>query len=100
MPSLTGVRSMITVTNLSPLRVCRQTCSSTPSTRTPSNRAGSLISTRRPSARTASLAVFHDTARASATRATVRCWQTTATSAHRSAPRDSRARVSAARPVS
>ena len=38
--SRTGVRSMITVTYLSPLRVCRQTCSSTPTTRTPSNRSG------------------------------------------------------------
>ena len=33
--SLTGVKSMITVTYLSPLRVCRQTCSSTPTTWTP-----------------------------------------------------------------
>ena len=64
---------MITVTNLSPRRVCRQRCSSTPMTFTPSNRVGSLISTRRPSARTASLAVSHDTARASAMRATVKC---------------------------
>ena len=55
---------MITVTNLSPRRVCRQTCSSTPITVTPSNRAGSSIRTRLPSARTASLAVFHDTAEA------------------------------------
>ncbi len=44
-PSRTGVRSMITVTYLSPRRVCRQTCSSTPMTRTPSNRPGSSIST-------------------------------------------------------
>ncbi len=56
----------MTVTYLSPRRVCRQTCSSTPITRTPSKRAGSLIRTRRPSARTASLAVFHATPRASA----------------------------------
>ena len=33
---------MITVTYLSPRRVCRQTCSSTPITLTPSNRGGSL----------------------------------------------------------
>ena len=59
--SRTGVRSMMTVTNLSPRRVCRQTCSSTPITLTPSNRCGSAISTRRPSASTASLAVFHET---------------------------------------
>ena len=59
-PSRIGVRSMITVTYLSPRRVCRQTCSSTPMTLTPSNRCGSSISTRWPSARTASLAVFHD----------------------------------------
>src|SRR6476619_4692895 len=73
-PSRIGVRSLITVTNLSPRPVCRQQCSSTPMTFTPSNRVGSLISTRRPSARTASLAVSHDTARASAMRATVKCW--------------------------
>ncbi len=42
--SRTGVRSMITVTYLSPRRVCRQTCSSTPITATPSNRCGSSIS--------------------------------------------------------
>jgi hypothetical protein len=59
--SRTGVRSMMTVTYLSPRRVCRQTCSSTPIIRTPSKRAGSLIRTRRLSARTASLAVFHAT---------------------------------------
>ena len=32
-PSRIGVRSMITVTYLSPRRVCRHTCSSTPMTR-------------------------------------------------------------------
>ena len=52
---------------------------------TPSNRLGSAIRTRWPSARTASLAVFQATPRASATRATVRCWQTIPFSAHRSA---------------
>ena len=36
-PSRIAVRSMITVTNLSPAQVCRHTCSSTPSTATPSN---------------------------------------------------------------
>ena len=36
-----GVRSMITVMYLSPRRVWRQRCSSTPITATPSNRAGS-----------------------------------------------------------
>src|SRR5690606_12731345 len=60
-----GVRSMMTVTYLSPFLVCRQACSSTPTTRTPSRRAGSLMSRRCPSARTASLAVFHDTPRPS-----------------------------------
>ena len=56
-PSRTGVKSMITVTNSSPLRVCRHACSSTPMSVTPSKRAGSAINTRRPSASTASLAV-------------------------------------------
>jgi hypothetical protein len=65
--------------------------SSTPLTATPSNRAGSAISTRRPSAWITVLAVFHDTASASATRATLRCWQTF--SAHRRARRDSLARA-------
>lgn len=37
-PSSTGVKSMITVTNPSLLRVCDQRCSSTPMTRTPSSR--------------------------------------------------------------
>ena len=47
------VRSMITVTYLSPRRVCRHTCSSTPMVVTPSNRCGLLIRTRWPSASTA-----------------------------------------------
>ena len=94
--SRTGVRSMITVTYLSPRRVCRHTCSSTPITLTPSKRSGSSIRTRWPSASTALLAVFHDTARPSATRATLRCWHTRASSAHRRARRDSLARGSAA----
>jgi hypothetical protein len=42
----------MTVTYLSPRRVCRHTCSSTPITFTPLNRRGSPISTRRPSAST------------------------------------------------
>ena len=56
--SWTGVKSKMTVTYLSPYGVCRHTCSSTPMTRTPSNRAGSLISRHWPSVRTAVLAVF------------------------------------------
>ena len=58
---------MLTVTYLSPLRVCRQRCSSTPRSRTPSKRAGSPIRTRRPWDRTASLAVVHATPQAFAT---------------------------------
>jgi hypothetical protein len=42
-----------------------------------------------PSARTASLAVFHETPSPSATRATVRCWHTMPSSAHRRPRRDS-----------
>ena len=64
---------MITVTYLSPRRVWRQQNSSTPITRTASNRCGFSINTRLPSASTASFAVFHDTLRLSATRATVKC---------------------------
>ena len=56
--SWTGVTSKMTVTYLSPYGVWRHTCSSTPMTRTPSNRAGSLISRRWPSARTAVLAAL------------------------------------------
>jgi hypothetical protein len=63
---------MMTVTYLSPLRVWRHTCSSTPITRTPSKQAGSEISTHRPSASTASLALSHATPSAPAIRATVR----------------------------
>ena len=99
-PSRMPVRSMITVTYLSPRWVWRHTCSSTPIAATPSNRVASLISTRLPSARTASLAVFHATPSPSATLATVRCWHTIASSAHRSPRRDSFARGSAARLVS
>ena len=53
-----GVKSKMTVTYLSPYGVWRHTCSSTPMTRTPSNRAGSLISRRWPSVRTAVLAAL------------------------------------------
>ena len=53
-----GVKSKITVTYLSPCGVWRYTCLSTPMTRTPSNRVGSLISRRAPSARTAVLAAL------------------------------------------
>ena len=99
-PCVTGVRSMITVTNLSPRLVCRHTCSSTPIVVTPSKRCSSSMRTRRPSARTAVLAQSQDTSRASATRATVRCWHTRASRAQRSAPRDSFERGRAARVVS
>jgi hypothetical protein len=58
------------------------------------------MSTRLPSVRTASFAVFHDTSNPSATRATVRCWTTIPSSAHRSPRRDSLACGSAARLVS
>ena len=53
-----GVKSKMTVTNLSPYGVWRHTCSSTPMTRTPSHRVGSLISERSASARTAVLAAL------------------------------------------
>ena len=85
--SWTGVTSKMTVTYLSPYGVWRHTCSSTPMTRTPSNRVGSLISERSPSARTAVLAVFQDTARAWEMRATVRWWTTSPVSAQRTAAR-------------
>jgi hypothetical protein len=64
---------MITVTYVSPRRVCRRTSSSTPITLTPSKRWTSSMSRRLPPVRTASSAVFHDTANASAMRATARC---------------------------
>ena len=90
----------MTVTYRSPRRVCRQACSSTPIVVTPSNRLGSPINTRRPSARTASLAVSHATANASATRATVKWCTTRASNAHRTAALDSLAYGSAAAVVS
>jgi hypothetical protein len=94
--SRTGVRSMITVTYLSPRRVCRQTCSSTPITATPLNRPGSSINTRLPSARIALFAVCQDTPKPSATRATVRCWHTMPSSAQRNPRREIFARGCAA----
>ncbi|SCQ47859.1 Hypothetical protein PFR_JS7-2_2326 [Propionibacterium freudenreichii] len=94
LPSRSGVRSMITVTNLSPLRVCRHTCSSTPIVVTPSKRCSSLMRTLRPSSRTEVLAQSQDTPRPSATRATVRCWTTMpATGPTQSAPGQFRARL-------
>lgn len=51
-----------TVTYLSPRRIWRHTCSSTPMTETLSKRVGSLMSTRWPSARTAECAVCQDSA--------------------------------------
>lgn len=89
LPSRSGVRSMITVTNLSPLRVCRHTCSSTPIVVTPSKRCSSFMRTLRPSSRTEVLAQSQDTPRPSATRATVRCWTMMPYRAQRSPPRDS-----------
>ena len=56
--SRTAVTSKMTVTHLSPYGVWRHTCSCTPMTRTPSNRAGSLISRRAPSLRTVVLAAL------------------------------------------
>ena len=53
-----GVTSKMRVMYLSPYGVWRHTCSSTPMTRTPSHRVGSLISERSPSARTAVLAAL------------------------------------------
>ena len=62
----------------------------------PANRVGSLIRERSPSARTAVLAVFQDTPKAWATRATVKWWTTSPVSAQRTAARESLARGSAA----
>ena len=63
---LVGVRSMITVTYLSPWRVWRQTCSSTPIVATPSRRDGSVNNNSWARARIASLQVFHATPRIAA----------------------------------
>ena len=58
----------MTVTYLSPFRVCRQTCSSTPTVVTPSNRSA-LSTSSAPAARIASEAMFHATPRAAQIRA-------------------------------
>ena len=58
---LVGVRSMITVTYLSPNLPWRQTCSSTPIVVTPSRRVGSWKSSSSAEVRIASLQVFHAT---------------------------------------
>ncbi len=84
-PSRTGVRSMITVTNLSPRRVWRQQCSSTPRTGTPSRRVGPLINSARPAARTASLTVCHEVPSPAATRAIDSRSSTTDFNAHNTA---------------
>ena len=59
-----------------------------------------ISTTRLPSARTALFAVFQLTSKPSATRATVRCWTTIPSSAHRRPRLDSLALGSAARLVS
>ena len=59
----------MTVTYLSPFRVCRQTCSSTPTVVTPSSRSALSTSSSAPATRIASEAVFHATPRLAATRA-------------------------------
>jgi hypothetical protein len=98
-PARTGVRSMITVTYLSPRRVWRHACSSTPMTFTPFNRPGSLISARRPSARTASCRVPRD-AKPLADASDTQVLTHDLLSAQTSPRRDSLARGSAARLVS
>ena len=67
------VRSIMTVTYLSPWLVWRRMRSSTPIVFTGSKRRGSALKRRRPSAETAG---FQATARPSAIRATVRCCRT------------------------
>ena len=57
---------------------------------------GRIVDERSPSARTAVLAVFQDTPRAWAIRATVKWWTTSPVSAQRTAARESLARGSAA----
>ncbi|MCO4589326.1 hypothetical protein Si084_01842 [Streptococcus infantarius subsp. infantarius] len=98
--SRTGVRSMITVTYLSPRFVWRHTCSSTPIVVTPSKRWGSSISCRVPSARIASFAADHDTASPAATREMDRWSTTSPSSPHRRPPREIFARGGAAAVVS
>lgn len=67
--SLVGVRSMMTVTYLSPCRECLQACSSTPTVVTLSSRSGVSMSSSVPEARIASEAVFQATPRLAAIRA-------------------------------
>ena len=90
-PVLTGVRSMTTVTYLSPLRVCRRRRPATSS-----KRPGWSVSRRWPSARTASLAVCHATPRVAAIRLMDRRLTTKASSAHRNTPPDRQERGYAA----
>lgn len=71
------------------MRLCRQPCSSTPITLTPSRRCGSSMRTRRPSFITAVYAVCQDTPRWFATRATLKWSTTSSVSAHLNAPRES-----------
>ena len=87
---------MMTVTYLSPRRVWRHTCSSTPRTLTPLKRASSLIKTLRPSSRTAVFAVDQATPRASAIRDIDRCATTRPSNAHLNAVLVSFARGAAA----
>ena len=79
-PSRTPVRSMTTVTYRSPWR-CLHTCSSTPSTLTPSRRALTSPSAARPASRTALLTVSQPTPRWAATRETAMLSTATAASA-------------------
>jgi hypothetical protein len=88
---------MITVTYLSPNRVCRQTCSSTPIVVTPSNLPGSSIRRFLPSGRRAVFAVCHDTPSPAAARSTVRWPTTIAVNAQRTPQREIFARAAAAR---
>ena len=95
---------MITVTKRStscePGRGCRQQCSSTPITRTPSRRCGSSTSSSLPAASTAVFAVCQATPRVAATRAIDRRSITTARNAHSTACADSFPRGGAAALVS
>ena len=89
-PARIAVRSMITVTYLSPRRVCRHTCSSTPITADAVEPV--CVVDQDPLAFGQDgivRGVPGDIERASATRATVKCWTTSASSAQRRARRDS-----------
>jgi hypothetical protein len=70
-PSRTGVKSMITVTNPSVWRVCDQRCSSTPMTRTPSRRVVSAATIIWVASTAMVLTVSHDNPSSRATAATV-----------------------------